>query len=126
MKIGALSQRTGVSVRSLRYYEEQKLLTSHRTSGGQREYPDSAVDRVILIQQLFAAGIHSTRIAEILPCMRAPEGGPNDRATAKLAQDLIAERERIDATIADLSRSRALLNDIISGATVNNVPAHNS
>jgi DNA-binding transcriptional MerR regulator len=102
----------------LRYYEEQKLMAPTRTAGGQREYSEAAVDRVILVQQLFAAGLHSVRIAEILPCMRAPEGGPNERATARLAQSLVAERERIDSTIADLVRSRALLDDIVSSAAL--------
>jgi DNA-binding transcriptional MerR regulator len=103
-------------VRILRYYEEQGLLAPARTPGGQREYPDTAVDRVILVQQLFAAGLHSERIAQILPCMRAPEGAPNERATTKLARALVAERERIDATMTDLLRSRALLDEIILAA----------
>src|SRR5437868_1581125 len=100
MRIGELSGRTGVSVRSLRYYEEQGLLAADRTPGGQREYPEGAVDRVILIQQLFAAGLHSARIAEILPCMRAPDGAANERVTTRLAAALTTERERIDRTIA--------------------------
>ncbi|MFI5897699.1 MerR family DNA-binding transcriptional regulator [Actinoplanes sp. NPDC051513] len=40
MRIGDLSAATGASTRSLRYYEEQGLLTSTRTPGGQRVYPD--------------------------------------------------------------------------------------
>ncbi|SIS23980.1 DNA-binding transcriptional regulator, MerR family [Williamsia sterculiae] len=117
MKIGELSRRTGVSVRSLRYYEEQGLCTPTRTPGGQREYTDDAIDRVILIQQLFAAGIRSARIGQILPCMQAPEGTPNERTTIRLANDLTAERDRIEAMIADLVRSRTLLDEIISAAT---------
>ncbi|MCA0155746.1 MerR family transcriptional regulator [Tsukamurella sp. M9C] len=116
MKIGELSRRTGVSVRSLRYYEEQGLLSPARTPGGHRDYPEAAVDRVILVQQLFAAGLHSPRIARMLPCMQAPEGGPNERATAKLTDQLKAERERIDGAITDLVRSRALLDEIIAAA----------
>ncbi|MGC5026804.1 MerR family transcriptional regulator [Tsukamurella sp. DT100] len=116
MKIGELSRRTGVSVRSLRYYEEQRLLSPARTPGGHRDYPEAAVDRVILVQQLFAAGLHSPRIARMLPCMQAPEGGPNERATAKLADQLKAERERIDGAITDLVRSRVLLDEIIAAA----------
>ncbi len=116
MKIGELSRRTGVSVRSLRYYEEQGLLSPRRTPSGHRDYPEAAVDRVILVQQLFAAGLHSPRIARLLPCMQAPEGGPNERATAKLAIELAAERERIDGVITDLIRSRTLLDEIIAAA----------
>ncbi|GAA5770971.1 hypothetical protein Aros01_07505 [Streptosporangium roseum] len=34
MKIGDLARETGVSVRLLRYYEEQGLLVSERAGGG--------------------------------------------------------------------------------------------
>ena len=69
MRIGELATRTGVSVRALRYYEEQGLLVSERSPSGQRHYPDEAVDRVRLIQQLYAAGLPSRSIAELLPCV---------------------------------------------------------
>jgi DNA-binding transcriptional MerR regulator len=117
MRIGELARRTGVSERSLRYYEEQGLLVSERSPGGQREYAERAVDRVILIQELFAAGLHSKKIAELLPCMRDPDGGPNERATPQLVTDLTAERDRIDHLIADLTRSRAVLDEVITTAT---------
>jgi DNA-binding transcriptional MerR regulator len=116
MRIGELARQTGVSERSLRYYEQQGLLVSDRSPGGQREYADRAVDRVILIQELFAAGLHSKKIAELLPCMRDPDGGPNERATPQLVTDLTAERDRIDRMIADLSTSRAVLDDVITTA----------
>lgn len=41
MRIGELAGRTGVSERSLRYYEQQNLLVSDRTPSGHREYPDT-------------------------------------------------------------------------------------
>ncbi|MFE2996467.1 MerR family transcriptional regulator [Nocardia sp. NPDC059246] len=116
MRIGELARRTGVSERSLRYYEEQGLLVAARTPGGQRDYPDLAVDRVIHIQELFAAGLNSKKIFEILPCMRDTDGGANEQATPELVDELVAERDRIDRTIADLLRSREVLDDVISRA----------
>jgi DNA-binding transcriptional MerR regulator len=116
MRIGELARRTGVSERSLRYYETQGLLVSDRTPGGQRTYAERAVDRVILIQELYAAGLHSPKIAELLPCMRDPDGAPNDRATPALVTSLTAERARINKLIADLTRSRAVLDDVIETA----------
>ncbi|HEY6739696.1 MAG TPA: MerR family transcriptional regulator, partial [Actinopolymorphaceae bacterium] len=62
MRIGELSRRTGVSVRALRYYEEQGLLTSERLPSGYRDYPESAADRVRQIQVLFSAGLRSAKI----------------------------------------------------------------
>ncbi|HLU27895.1 MAG TPA: MerR family transcriptional regulator [Glycomyces sp.] len=116
MRIGELARRTGVSERSLRYYEQQGLLTSERTPGGHREYAEWAVDRVVRIQVLFAAGLNSGAILRILPCMRDSDGGPNESATPWLAEELTAERERIDRAIGDLTRSRQILDEVISTA----------
>ena len=84
MRIGELARRTGVSERSLRYYEQRGLLASERTAGGHRDYPERAVERVIRIQELFAAGLHSAKIAQLLPCMRDADGGPSEKATPRL------------------------------------------
>jgi DNA-binding transcriptional MerR regulator len=117
MRIGELARRTGVSERSLRYYEQQGLLAADRTPGGQRDYPDAAVDRVIHIQELFAAGLHSRKIAQLLPCMRDADGGPSEIADAKLVDELTAERDRIDRMIGDLIASRGVLDDVIAAAS---------
>jgi DNA-binding transcriptional MerR regulator len=117
MRIGELARHSGVSERSLRYYEKQGMLVSNRTPGGHRDYPERAVDRVILIQQLFAAGLHSAKIAEMLPCMRDPDGGPNDLATPELVMELQGERERINRMISDLIRSREVLDEVIETAS---------
>ena len=117
MRIGELAERTGVSVRSLRYYEQQGLLASERTPGGHREYPARAVDRVIRIQELFAAGLSSKKIALMLPCMRDADGGPSEIATPRLVDDLTAERARIDRLISDLARSREVLDEVIEAAS---------
>lgn len=117
MKIGELARRTAVSERSLRYYEEQGLLVSTRTPSGHRTYPERAVDRVIRIQELFAAGLCSGKIAELLPCMRDEDGGPSEAATPWLVADLTRQRARIDAQIADLMRTREVLDDVIVAAS---------
>ncbi|MCO1576310.1 MerR family transcriptional regulator [Crossiella sp. SN42] len=116
MRIGELARRTGVSERSLRYYEEQGLLIPERTPGGQREYPEFAVDRVIRIQELFAAGLHSRKIARLLPCMRDADGGPSARATPKLVAELTEEKARIERTMKELASSRDLLDEVINAA----------
>jgi DNA-binding transcriptional MerR regulator len=117
MRIGELARRTGVSERSLRYYEEQGLLAADRTPGGHRDYPERAVDRVIRIQELFAAGLNSTKIARLLPCMRDADGGPSEIATPRLVTDLTAERDRIDRMITELANSRDVLDEVIDAAT---------
>jgi DNA-binding transcriptional MerR regulator len=113
MRIGELAARTGVSVRSLRYYEQRNLLTSERSASGQRHYSENAVDRVGLIQQLYAAGLSSTAILELLPRV------VNGRATPELLSGLSAERDRLDAQIGDLLGARARLDAVITNAAEN-------
>jgi DNA-binding transcriptional MerR regulator len=94
-------------VRALRYYEEQGLLAPARSRSGQRLYGDAAVNRVRLIQQLYGAGLSSRTIAELLPCVDAKVSTPESR------ERLVAERDRIDAQIAELIVTRDRLDDII-------------
>ncbi|QFZ21548.1 MerR family transcriptional regulator [Saccharothrix syringae] len=117
MRIGELARRTGVSERSLRYYEQQGLLGATRTPGGLREYPEQAVDRVVRIQELFAAGLTSRTIARLLPCMRDADGGPSEVATPRLVADLTAERARLDRMITELATSRDVLDEVIEAAS---------
>jgi DNA-binding transcriptional MerR regulator len=116
MRIGELSRRTGASVRSLRYYEEQGLLLSSRSEGGHRVYSDAAIDRVIRIQELYAAGLRSATIAHVLPCMRDVDGGPNERATPRLVEVLEGERVRIERQIVEMKRTRDVLDEVIANA----------
>ncbi|WP_030382006.1 MULTISPECIES: MerR family transcriptional regulator [unclassified Streptomyces] len=111
MRIGELAALTGVSVRALRYYEEQELLAAERGPGGRRRYPDDAVDRVRLIQRLYAAGLSSRTIRELLP--RAADG----EATPELLDRLSAERRRLDGRIDDLVSTRGALDEVIALAT---------
>ena len=108
MRIGELAARTGVSVRALRYYEEQRLLSPERSPGGQRTYPESAVDQVLMIQHLFTAGLPSRSIEPLMPYVRSREVAP------ELVERLTAERERIDGRIGALVRTRDKLDSIIA------------
>ena len=108
MRIGELSAATGASARSLRYYEEQGLLTSERSAGGQRHYPASAVERVNLIQSLLTAGLNSATILDVLPCITHEA----DR-TPWLAERLDGELKRVRSQIDDLVRTRDILAGLV-------------
>ena len=119
MRIGELAHKSGVSTRALRYYEEQGLLESDRTFSGQRVYPDSAVDRVLLIQQLYTAGLSSRLIKPLLPGIDAKVIGP------ELMQCLISERANITQRTADLQeagRRLDLLIDLAQNPDPHNCP----
>ena len=117
MRIGELSARTGASARSIRYYEQQGLLTSERSGSGQRTYPQAAVDRVLLIRRLFDAGIASRTMAGLLPCLSDPA-----IRTPWLTDRLREERERIVAQIAELTGTVAALDSVIGDLTPAGTP----
>lgn len=100
MRIGELAEASGVSARSLRYYEGQGLIRSVRTSGGWRDFDPSMIERVVMIQHLFAAGLGSATINELLPCLEAPPEG----RTGVMEQLLAREVQRLEAKRRDLDR----------------------
>ena len=110
MRIGEVAERAGVSVRSLRYYEEQGLLTSTRTPGGQRRYDEADVDRVRYLRRLYAAGLSSRSIVDILPCAQSPSEETADVAWVRMTE----EREKLDERIAELIRTRDSLDELIA------------
>ena len=111
MRIGELSRRAGVSVRALRYYEEKGLLASERTSGGQREYREDAVGQVVFFQQMYAAGLSSRRIADLLPCM------DTGMTTEEQREMLVNERARLDERVGALQTARDRLDEVIAAAS---------
>ena|ERR1700694_3652726 len=68
MRISEISRRTGVSVRSLRYYEQKRLLCSRRLENGYRDLGEEAVERVQTIQMYLSLGLTTEQIEEILQC----------------------------------------------------------
>ena len=107
MRIGEVAARAGVSVRALRYYEEQGLLAAERSAGGQRHYPPGAVDRVRFIQNLYAAGLGSRAVLRILPCME------HGVLTDEMHEHLLAERARVQAQLDELTATRDKLDHVI-------------
>lgn len=69
MKIGELATMTGVSVRSLRYYESQGLITPIRKANGYREYSPLAVETVETIKLYLNLGLSTEQIAGFLHCV---------------------------------------------------------
>ncbi|GAA1126590.1 MerR family transcriptional regulator [Kribbella jejuensis] len=114
MRIGELARATGVSTRSLRYYEEQGLIRSSRTPGGWRDFDGSMVERVVMIQHLLAAGLSSSTIGELLPCLEAP---PEER-TGVLEVLLAQEVLRLEAKRRELDRELDVLQALRQDVTI--------
>ncbi|TKG71684.1 MerR family transcriptional regulator [Prauserella endophytica] len=117
MKIGELSRRTGVSVRALRYYDEQGLLQPQRRPSGYREFTANDVAVVARIQTLISAGLNTELIAQVLHCFDDDGAGHVPTPTcAEMVTQLSAARARMLARIDDLTTSAELLAAIIAAA----------
>lgn len=127
MRIGELSRRTGVSERSLRYYEQQNLLSPQRRPSGYREFSESDVGLVRRIRTLLAAGLNTSLIAETLPCL-VEEEGQLAPGCPELSVELLRERDRITAHIEELQAARTILTRIATAipATVSEADSSSS
>ncbi len=104
-EIGEVCARTGLSARTVRYYEEQGLLPGvRRKSGGRRVYGADELERLRFIQRLKALGLS---LAEIrgLNDVHAIEGGTGPMLQ-RLDQVLAYHLGELDARIAELGRLR--------------------
>lgn len=118
MRIGELSQRTGVGAHLLRYYETQGLLAPARSANGYREYSDDAVVTVAQIRGLLEAGLSTEDIAGLLPC--ATGGTPDLEPCSELLATLRARLHGLDERIDTLAHSRHALRRYLDATA----PAH--
>lgn len=114
MRIGALAQRTGVSRRLLRYYEEQGLLRPRRLANGYREYAESDVTAVRHIRVLLAAGLPTAVIARLLDCVHDDGERLVPSSCPGMVTDLRRERRRIADTITRLQSSQRALDTMLA------------
>ncbi|MEW1847886.1 MerR family transcriptional regulator [Nonomuraea angiospora] len=114
MLIGELARASGVTVRALRYYEQQGLLQPERTSNGYRRYDSGAVTRVRNIQLLLSNGFTAQDVRGFLPCLDDGEvslGPACPPGVAAVSRKVAALEERI----AELSAVRDRLVEALTG-----------
>ncbi|MGV0814850.1 MerR family transcriptional regulator [Mycolicibacterium boenickei] len=101
--IGELSRLTGVPVRTIRFYCDEGLLESRRSSGGHRVFDSAAVEALLLVRRLRAVGLGLNTIGDILA------------GRLSMSEAVDAERRAVEAELAGLARRRASL-DALSAA----------
>lgn len=107
MQIGELSKRTGISVRMLRYYEQEGLLAPARRASNYRDYGEAEESTAKRIRLLSEAGLKLETIRLLLPCVLndRPEFDPCPQVVATLRQEIEALEQKIDC----LRSSRKIL-----------------
>jgi DNA-binding transcriptional MerR regulator len=107
MRIGELSRRTGVTVRLLRYYEQQGLLSPQRASSGYRLYSESDVERVERIRCMLGLGVPTRVIRRINMLLHGPKDGHIEpQQAAVILHEVESEMQTLDERLAELRRNR--------------------
>lgn len=74
LPIGALAERTGCNIQTIRYYEQIGLLPQpSRTEGGQRRYGTDTARRLAFIRHARDLGFDIDSIRELMQLAGAPE-----------------------------------------------------
>lgn len=107
---GALAKATGVSPDTIRHYERIGVLPkASRTESGYRVYPESAVERVHVVQRALRIGFTLAELAEVLKSSDA--GGAPCRRVYELAHKKL---KGIAADIEALKRTERYLKKVLS------------
>lgn len=99
--IGEVAERTGLSHRTIRYYEEMGLVEpAARTEGGFRLYDEAGIERLLLIMPMKPLGFSIEQIRDLLGALDTladPTSTEDDQAAAQslVEQTHASAQERI-------------------------------
>ncbi|MGX1115758.1 MerR family copper efflux transcriptional regulator [Streptomyces ambofaciens] len=113
MRIGDLAARTGLTTKTIRFYEDSGLLPAPpRTRGGYRDYPDRSVTRLAFVRDAQRAGLTLAEIRSIL-AIRDDGHAPCTHVTSLIHEHL----DDIDKRMAELGATREALRALADRAT---------
>lgn len=116
--IGVLSERTGVHIETIRYYERIELMPAPpRTQGRQRVYDASHLKRLIFIRRTRELGFS---VEEIRGLLRLVDGG--SYTCAEVNDIAVRHLHGISSKIADLKKLSNILSSMASQCTKGLVP----
>lgn len=104
VQIGDAAERTGLSLRTIRWYEEVGLVTpSARTSGGFRLYTDADIARLELVKRMKPLDLTLEEMRDLLATVdRLADPGLPAADRSALSERLTMYRELADSRIAAL------------------------
>ncbi|HUB70176.1 MAG TPA: redox-sensitive transcriptional activator SoxR [Acidimicrobiales bacterium] len=109
LSIGEVAERAGVATSALRFYERQGLISSQRTSGGQRRYRREVLRRVAFVRAAERVGLSLAEVRAALGQLPAGRT-PNKEDWARLS---LRWREELDRRIVLLEGLRDQLSSCI-------------
>ncbi|MEB3200646.1 MAG: heavy metal-responsive transcriptional regulator [Synechococcaceae cyanobacterium] len=111
MKIGVLARRSGMSVKTLRFYEELGLLPAiGRSDGGYRLFAEGSLQRLELIRRLKTLGLS---LEEIRGCLAVHDAG--ELPCGDIRMQLERQIGRVEERIRELRQLRTELQGLLAG-----------
>ena len=108
MHIGELAERSGLSLRTLRHYDEIGLVSaSGRSDGGFRQYTEADFERLMLIRRMKPLGFSLEEMSELLHLVDA-QGSDPDRSN-RLARFIADTENRRTGLERQLARADEFL-----------------
>lgn len=103
VRIGELAELTGLTVKTLRFYEQAGVLEPPpRGTSGYRDYDEAVLARLRFVKAAQAAGLSLAEIRQVI-AVREDTGPPCEHVTALL----VAHAADLDRRIAELTALRA-------------------
>ncbi len=116
MQIGEVAALTGLSLRTLRYYEEVGLVApSARSAGGFRLYTALDVDRFELIKRMKPLDFSLEDMRGLLAVVDALDAEPDDAERARLLGELESLRTAAEERVATLRKRLTWAEEFASG-----------
>lgn len=118
MKIGEVAERTSLSIRSLRHYDEMGLASpSAYSPGGFRLYTEADVERLLTIRRMKPLGFPLERMREFARAVDSLHDDPADADAAAVVESVRVETaERLRKLRKHLAYAEEF-SDIVDGVS---------
>ncbi len=108
MNIGTVSNRSGLPVKTIRYYEDIGLVRPDRGGNGYREFSPSDLERLKFLQRARSLGFSIEECRELLSLYE-----DRNRASADVKALTESKIGEVDRKIAELQSLRRVLTDLV-------------
>jgi len=108
MNIGEASERSGLPVKTIRYYEDIGLVRPARSENGYRDFLDSDLQRLKFLQRARSLGFSIEECRELLSLYE-----DRNRASADVREITRAKIRQVDRKIAELQSLKRVLSELV-------------
>lgn len=118
MKISDVAKRTGLDVKTIRYYESIGLVAAPpRRENGYRDYPEQSIRQLTFLRHARQFGFSINECRELLALWENP-----NRRSADVYNLIVAKVKDIDIHISELKSMKKVLTEFIDQCPNDDIP----